>query len=303
MDNQNTKIILFKSRSVSGRLHAAFKFINDNFRVLLKLGSYIVVPVSVVATLYMFYYNTYVNQVLEGGLSKSALVVYFILSLCMLMAVLAGGSLFYGLLIHLIEYSQEKEFTLLLSWRDIKAPVFKKSLKLLGVFALITLLFIFYLGITIALVFVSPYTLIITLPLFFALLIPALLSPYIAVIGEKGILATLVETYRRGFRYWGSTFAVHFAMTMVGIIIQVVALLPFYIVILIYGLYLHSVQVGDMAQLPFYFLILYFVFALFGTFVGYSATALSITGNAFQYGSITALRHEIEKFEEESVMV
>ncbi|MCD8166521.1 MAG: hypothetical protein LUE93_10650, partial [Bacteroides sp.] len=288
---------------VSGRLHAAFKFINDNFRVLLKLGSYIVVPVSVIATLYMFYYNRYVNQVLEGGLSNSGLVMYSILSLCMLVAILAGGSLFYGLLIHLIQYSQEKELTLSLSWRDIKAPVLKKSLKVLGVFALITLLFILCLGIAIGLVFVSPYTLIVTLPLFFALLIPALLSPYVAVIGEKGALATLVETYRTGFRYWGSTFAVHFAMTIVGIIIQVVALLPFYIAILIYGLYLHSVQVGDMAQLPFYFLILYFVFALFGTFVGYSATTLSVVGNAFQYGSITALRHEIETFEEGSVVI
>ena len=52
MADQIYNLELFKSRSLLGRLFAAFRFVNNNLRVFLKLGTYLLLPMVVILALY-----------------------------------------------------------------------------------------------------------------------------------------------------------------------------------------------------------------------------------------------------------
>ncbi len=52
MENQTSKIVFYKSRSLAGRFSAAFDFIENNFKVLAKFSSFIILPVAVLLSLF-----------------------------------------------------------------------------------------------------------------------------------------------------------------------------------------------------------------------------------------------------------
>ena len=120
MENQTSKIVFYKSRSLAGRFSAAFDFIENNFKILVKLGSFILLPMAVIISLL---FNMFGNLALEAQQAKSftpELTKYLIALFLFVLVNIVGSVLFKGLV-----YTLVKEYPL----RDSLERIQFKSIK------------------------------------------------------------------------------------------------------------------------------------------------------------------------------
>jgi len=79
MENQSSKIIFYKSRSLAGRFSAAFDFIENNLKVLVKLSSFILLPLAILVSLLFTIFGNIVLEVNQVKGITPELVKYLIL--------------------------------------------------------------------------------------------------------------------------------------------------------------------------------------------------------------------------------
>lgn len=284
MDNQNSTIVFSKSRSFAGKLSASLKFVNDNFRVLFKLGSYILLPFSVIlAALFaaQFYYSY--------ALSSAG---YIALIIAVVLLSIIGGSVFYAFLFTCLQEYKKEGYIGNLTFSKIRSALIVNSRKMLLVSVATCLCVCILIGLTVALAVLSMYTLILMIPLFFFLLIPLVYIGYLYILEDITFVASIKEAFKIGVPTWSSTFGILFISGALVGIVQFVASIPWILCIVAESFAQAAILNGEVVTLPGYFTAMIFSFAVIAMFLSAFAEVLVIISMAFQYYSEKTRRAE-----------
>ena len=141
-----------------------------------------------------------------------------------------------------------------------------------------------------------------TLPLFIVLvpLFPLILPLYYVIMKyvmtpERSFWPSLWRDYKRGLRYWGSTFLVFFVSTLLVILISVIILTPAAILTLANMQSQQSMMIGDPSGMPNYILPLTFTTLALTNFIEYYVVLVVLVHFYYIYGSIDTKEQEREQ--------
>lgn len=300
MNDQISKIEFFKLHSLSGKLSDSFKFINGNFNVLVKLSSYILLPLALFLGLFTIVQNKITDVQMLMSLPKEEFITFLVLCLLGLIVTLFGVSIFASLIYTLIREYQVRDSISFLSLRDIKKPLIANAKKIWILLPVFILIFIIFFVLTGVLAKLSLYTLIVTVPLFFILSIPLAYTGYIYIYEDIKAFPAIWKSYKIGMPTLGSAFAVALFSSIFIFIICVISSMPFLIASIVNNLSIVSVlEGGDVSTLPGYFSILLYVLAVFSIYVHYISQIFFMVAMGLQYFSTTASR--AEKLEENQI--
>lgn len=292
MDNQASNPAFFKSRTVLGKLSASFKFMNENLGTLLKLGTYLLLPVVIVQGVYSAIYG-YVpaNYVYDAGYVAATAVTVLFLIVCLCLF----NSLIYTLIRKYATRGDLPSYRL----KDLKEPLLANAKKVFLLGLALFVVFGLYTMLAGLLAWLSLYTLILTIPLFFVLVLPFFFSAYVYILEELPLFAALKKAFVMGMRAWGSTFAVLFVTGLLAGIIQFVAYLPLTVGLMAGKLAANAVMKGEVASLPGFFPLLIFVLTAIALLVSILSRMMIIISMGFQYASVETTRKERLQLEEE----
>ena len=140
------------------------------------------------------------------------------------------------------------------------------------------------------------------LPLFIVLtpLFPLILPIYYVIIKYvmtpgHSFWPSLWRDYKRGLRYWGSTFLVFFVSTLLVMLISIIILTPAVILTLANMQSQQSMLIGDPSGMPSYILPLTFATLALTTFIEYYVVLVVLVHFYYIYGSIETKEQEREQ--------
>lgn len=309
MESQKPKIALYKKRSFGDKLNASFDFIKENWKIILKFTTYLLLPLSLIQALSLNGLMGGVFSIMqqtEGGntavpaMSTAFFINYGAYFLLTMIGTMLLSSLLYGL-IH--TYNEREERLQGVTLGMLKPLLFRNLKKML-----VILLMGFALGILIVLVLVilivlTPFTLIFTIPAAIAVMLPFALWTPIYLLEEITVIGALKKAFRLGFATWGGIFLMALVMGLVANILQGVTMMPWYIATLVKYFFAMS-DAGSGATVSVGYSFFLYILGIIQTFGVYLAMIFSVVGLVYQYGhasevvdSVT-VEDDIDKFNE-----
>lgn len=286
MNNQNLKNAFYKSRTLVGRLSTSFSFLHDHLLLFIKLSLYILAPLAVIQGIASVYYG-FISP--DSVFSVSHYAIMAFMFVLIIITTCVYNSLLYTLL---QKYSSGNFLPVYKSLKEIKEPLIKNAKKLLVVGVVIGVVVVLLGLLSVFLLSLSPYTLIITLPLLFFIFLPFSYTGYIYVFEEIALLAALKKSFKVGIKYWGGTFVILFFISIPAGIIQLICSLPYILGVTVVSLVASSVTVGDVVNLPWYYSFLIFLLTIISFLGSYLAQIFIVVPMGFQYGNVEAVRKE-----------
>lgn len=296
-------------RSFGEKLTATFSFVNENWKVLLKYCTYLILPLCLIQGLSMnSFMQSYMGVVASAGngissygdIAYSLGVSYGSLILLYTIGSLVLFSLVYGLV---KLYNEREERLAGLTFADLK-PVLLKNAKRLFIAWLfmtgVSLLVLIVVGVLTA---ITPWTLLFTIPFLIACILPLSLLPAIYLFENIGIWEAFRKALRLGFATWGGIFGVTFVTGFIANVVQGVLSIP-YMVMLVIGVALttNSVQTEMTTSVGFGFV--NYLFAVLMTFGIYLSMIFTLLGIVYQYGHAcevmdsVSVEEDISRFEQ-----
>jgi len=293
MEKQTSKIVFYKSRSLAGRFSAAFDFIENNFKVLAKFSSFIILPVAVLLSLFFIVYNNLAAQIVQGNIAASVLTQYIALVSALVLVCIIGDILFKGTVFALVKEYSLRESIARLSFKEMKNKLVANIKRFLIISLVLALLFIVYMALLAGLVFLSPWTLVLTFPFLLFITIPFTYAQEIYMFEDIKAMAAVKKGFKLGVPNWAGTFFLLILAEIFALIIQGIAFTPWGVGSFVQSLSFSSILDGNTSTLPAYFSILMFVLSVIGYFVSYLAQLLPSISMMFQYFSAT--QKQVEK--------
>ena len=284
MDNQNSTIVFLKSRSFTGKLSASFKFINENFKVLFKFGSYILLPLSVILAALFLVWNHFSGEPSSLGYIISAIVI--------VLFSFAGGSLFYAFLFTCIKEYMQEGYIGNITLNKIKALLIANFRKVLLSLVAVTLCMLLLIVLTVVLAMLSLYTLIIMIPVLLFLYVPLIYLCYLFVLEDISFGKAVKDAFRIGVPTWSSAFGILLISGLLAGIMQMIASAPWLLGIAADSFSQLAMLNGEPSSLPGYFNVMMFVFTVIAVYLSAFAEVLVIVSMAFQYYSEKARQAE-----------
>lgn len=293
MENQTSKIVFYKSRSLAGRFSAAFDFIENNFKVLAKFSSFIILPVAVLISLFFIVYNNFAAQIVQGNIGSSGLTKYLVLVSALVLVCIIGDILFKGTVFALVKEYSLRESIERLSFKEMKNKLVANIKRFLIVNLVLALLLIVYIALLAGLIFLSPWTLVFTFPFLLFITIPFTYAQEIYMFEDIKVMAAVKKGFKLGIPNWAGTFFLLILAEIFALIIQCIAFTPWGVGSFVQSLSFSSILDGNVSTLPTYFSVLMFVLSVIGYFVSYLAQLLPTISMMFQYFSAT--QKQVEK--------
>lgn len=309
MESQKPKIALYAKRSFGEKMNASFDFIKENWKQLFKYSTYLILPICLLQAMNI---NGLLGNIADfstlsagqaGGDAMAAFGLSFILNYVGTVFFSAlGGLLLTSLIYALVSLYNEREERLGgLSFSAIRPLLFHNAKRLFLLGVVCGLLSSVVMTIVALLAVLTPYTLLLTIPLCLAFLIPLALIPTVYLFENISLGQAFVKTYRLGFATWGGVFLVLLVMSIIAGVMQTVFSIPWSVIYFVKMVFTlsdsgeASSTVGlDFAQYLFSVLMLY---------GSYLSAIFTIVGLVYQYGhasevvdSIT-VEDDIENFE------
>lgn len=287
MTDQTSKIELFKTRSLLGRLSASFKFMNDNLSIFLRLGTYIALPTTILVALYcaLFMSKPVAEQQSLGYIvSTIALGVILVIGVCVFC------SLVYTLIQKYVEDGYLPQYHL----KDLKKLLLENTKKVFLVGLVTFVIGIILMLILVSLAYLTLYTLILTIPLIIFVLIPLSYTVYIYILEKTSLIVAFRKSYQLGIRTWGSIFAVGLITAFLVGIIQTIAALPWSMALMVNNLANIAWLRGEEVILPGFFPFLMFFLAFVAILISFLGNIMQLIPMAFQYASAEESRRERE---------
>lgn len=306
MESQKVKIVLYMKRSFGMKMNASFDFIKENWKILLKFTVYLLLPVCLVQAIGL---NGMIGGMLSadkimGGSADTAVIFYAlgyygVYVFFYLIGLILISSLVYALMRTYHEREEGLQGVTLGSLKPLLFHNIKRMLALIALSVLLVFILLLFIGAFMAL---SVYTLVFTLPLFFAVIVSLTLWAPIYLFEHIGLIASLNKTFRLGFMTWGGTFLITLVMGLIGGILQGVTMLPWYIASIVKMFFVLSDTGTGAAVSPLYNFMLYLlgVVQAFGTYLG---LIFSLIGLGYQYGHASevadsvSVESDIENFD------
>lgn len=296
-------IEFYKVRTFSEKLNDAMDFFRQNWKTLLRMDLYLLLPCCVLIGICA---NSYLDSVVDTAvLSEPSDIFsamgwsYSVMLAAAVMASLVAYCLPFVFLQNLANHGED------LSTRSVNDiwPMMARNMRravLAGLMIVgILVLFAIVMGL---LAVISRWTLVITIPALLACCfgpLPLFCVDYL--MDEKtGIIESLMKGFRYGFKTWGGTFAVILVLSIIiGIICSVLSLPGLFMLRLKATIFPDAAGVGYI-----FFMFLAYVLVIFANFVQYYLYSILLFGIGFQYGhaaeKLDGVRvdTDIEKFNE-----
>lgn len=293
MENQSSKIIFLKTRSLAGRLSVAFEFIEKNFKVLFKFSALFCLPIGIITSLFYVLLGD-PSLVLSAKLTLSPeMYRYFAIFMLFTLLVLFGSFCMKSM-----TYTLLKEYPLHNSIADLTFKQIKNQLvdNLKRLFVISSVLIFFcalYFTLFITLVLMNLWFLILVIPVFFYLIIPFSYIQEVYMFEKVSVKVAIRKGFVLGTANWGTTLLLALLASIFVLFIQAVVCLPWGIGRLVQSLAFNSTLDGNISNLPSYFIFLMFIFGVIAFFFTYLAQLYPSIAMSFQYFS--AKQKEIEK--------
>ena len=309
MDTQQSpKIPFYVQRPFGEKMNASFDFIKENWKVMLKYITYLILPVCLVQALSM---NSFMGQYMGlimndlGNPSIDDFGAGFFLSYgVMMLCAMIGGLLMTSLVYALVKLYNEREERLNnITFSDIKPLLFRNIGRLIVLGLVLTGLLIVAMFVMILLGMASTLTLILTFPAFVALMVALTIWPPIYLYENIGVGASLSKAFRMGFATWGGIFGIMFIMGIIASVLQGVAMMPWYMAVVVKSLFTYSTEGTIAGESNILYDIFVYLLGIVQAYGVYLSMIFSLLGISYQYAhasekldSIT-VESEIDNFE------
>lgn len=306
METEKPKIALYVKRSFGEKFNASFDFIKENWKLMLKYATYLLLPLCLVQALSLNGLMTYtlgMSGLMESGVmySDSTLLMSFFSYYGLYMLLLIIGIVLLTALVYaMIRTYNEREERLQGVTLGMLRPMLLHNVKrmfILVFFGLVLMLLAsLIIGVIAALfpVTLFPIVIILSTPFMIAVAVPFSLWAPIYLLEDISIMSSLKKTFRLGFTTWGGIFMISLVMGFIAGILQGVTLIPWYIGTVVKYIFTTSGG-GTEATVSVGYSFLLYLLAIVQVFGAYLAMIFSFVGLAYQYG------HASEKVD--SIMV
>lgn len=290
MESQKPKIAMYVRRPFGEKMNASFDFLKENWKPLLKFTTYLILPLCLVQALSL---NGLMGGVLKMsafagstgvGATANTLQTFMGYYGLFMLLFLIGSVLLTSLVYALIRTYNEREERLQgITLKDLK-PLLFKNIKRLLLMALFCIGLVFVVSLVIGLLAgISPFTLILTVPLLVAFAVPLALFAPIYLFEDISLMNAFRKTFRLGFATWGGVFLITIVMGIIANILQGVTMTPWYIATLVKYFFAISDTGSETTVSAGYSFILYLL-AIIQAFGAYLSMIFSFVGMAYQYG-------------------
>ena len=240
MESQKPKVAMYVKRSFGEKLNASFDFIKENWKLLLKFITYLLLPVSLIQALSL-------NGLMGGALKISAVanttamaaspssLVGFMSYYGLYMLVFMIGTILLTSLIYAMirTYNEREERLEGITLGSLKPLLFHNIKKLL-ILTLFGILLVLIVGVVIGvLAALSLFTLFLTIPVIIAFTVPLALWAPIYLFEDITVMEAFKKTFRLGFATWGGIFLISLIMGIIANVLQSVTMMPWYIATLV----------------------------------------------------------------------
>ncbi|WP_303010530.1 hypothetical protein [uncultured Bacteroides sp.] len=288
MESQKPKIAMYVKRPFGEKLNASFDFLKENWKLLLKFVTYLLLPLCLVQALSL---NGLMGGALEMSAGANDMVVpsslvaigsYY--GLYMLLCII-GTVMLTSLVYALIRVYNEREERLQgMTLSMLRPLLFRNMKRLLLMVAACVILVLLVGGVVGVLVALSPFTLFLTVPFMFAFLVPlALLAP-VYLFEDITLMGAFKKTFRLGFATWGGVFLISIVMGFIANVLQGVTMMPWYIATVVKYFFAVSDVGGSEVTVSAGYNFFLYLLAIIQAFGTYLAMIFSIVGLAYQYG-------------------
>lgn len=279
METQKPKIAFYVKRSFGEKFNASFDFIKENWRLLLKFTTYLLLPLCLIQALSL---NGFAGGIVNPEYSSTmAILSYYGLYIVLYMI---GSVVLTSLIYAMMRMYNDREGRLQgVTLGMLRRPLFRNIKRII-----LVILLSFFLMMVVSFVMgmirmIFPLTLFLMIPLFIIVMIPFSLWAVILLFEDISIVNALKKAYRLGFATWGGILAILVIMGIVGGILQGVTMIPWYIGLLAKALFAATGTGSEFTVSAGYNFMLYLL-AVIQTFGAYLSFIFILVGLAYQYG-------------------
>ena len=290
MESQKPKVAMYVKRSFGEKLNASFDFIKENWKLLLKFITYLLLPVSLIQALSL-------NGLMGGALKISAVanttamaaspssLVGFMSYYGLYMLVFMIGTILLTSLIYAMirTYNEREERLEGITLGSLKPLLFHNIKKLL-ILTLFGILLVLIVGVVIGvLAALSLFTLFLTIPVIIAFTVPLALWAPIYLFEDITVMEAFKKTFRLGFATWGGIFLISLIMGIIANVLQSVTMMPWYIATLVKYFFSMS-DAGSETTVSAGYSFLLYLLGIVQAFDAYVSMIFTYVGLAYQYG-------------------
>ena len=219
-------IVLYKRRDFGEKFTVTFQFIRENWKPLLKYLTAFLLPIAILQGFSMSAYmdNAFIAglYISSGAEENGMLALLGLPYLFLIVFSLLGGILLYAVFYALfITYDRREKGLRGVTWSALSAEFLRCLKRSATCFGFNILLMVLYLVLMVLLASLSVATLIVTVPLLLACLVPLMIFYPAYMLDERsaGIWNTFLWSMRNGFKCWGGSFLILFSKVITRIMV------------------------------------------------------------------------------------
>ena len=226
MESQKPKIAMYVKRNFGEKLSASFDFIKENWKLMLKFTTYLLLPICLIQALSLnglMGYIAVLTDLSGGGVSSDASLMmsffsyYSLYMFVFLIGTIALTSLIYAL----IRTYNERDERLQGVTLGMLRPMLLRNVKRLVVMTLFGLVLMVLLGVIMGLMAALIWpALFLVIPFVIILAVPLALWAPIYLFEDISVMESLKKTFRLGFATWGGIFLISLIMGLIAGILQ-----------------------------------------------------------------------------------
>lgn len=289
MEFQKPKIELYVKRSFGDKLNASFDFIKENWKILLRYTTYLILPLCLIQGLSL---NGLMSGIMTMGVREASigssetdtLIRFFTYYGLYAFLYLIGTVLLTSLVYALMRVYKEREQRLEGVSLTFLKPLLIRNVRKLFIVFLFGFLILAFVGLVVGLLgFILPFSVFLVILLLIVFIVPLALWAPVYVFEEISVIDALKKSYHLGFPTWGGILLISLVMGFIAGTLQSITMMPWYIASMVKVFFSVSGENSEFLTSAGYSFILYLM-AILQAFGAYLALIFSLVGIAYQYG-------------------
>lgn len=311
MESQKPRIDIYVKRPFSEKMNASFDFVKENWKPMIKYITYLLLPLSLLQALslngFMGSYMGMASEITKRGTDTDSLLSalpmlglnYAAMMLCYWVGAILLTALIYAMM---KTYGKREERLEGITLSELKPLLMHNVVALIKMSLFTFLLMLIVLTIVFGLAVLTPFTLILTIPLLIACAVPLSLFAPVYLLEDISLIEALKKAYRLGFATWGGVFVITLVMSIIASILQGVIGTPWSVALMVKNIFSLS-EGGDAAASSAGYGFVLYLFGILQCYGAYLASVFTILGVTYQYGHASevvdsvSVEDDIEHFE------
>lgn len=306
MTSEKTLIKLYRTRRFGEKISDTFDFVRENWRVLLKYITYLLLPVALVEAFCM---NNFMSGYMQAitmigsGSSDFASMLPMMSSLGLSMVVMFVGTILLTALVYtMMEKYEQRPGLQGITFADLKSGMMRKIgrqviLLITGfvIYAIITALLVLMMVFSRYMILPAIVVAVIVIPLF-VLALPVYLFE------NKGLISAYAKSVRLGWKTWAGIMGVFIVLYIVVTILQSLVSTPWYLMMALKNVFSASGNSTGFVS-SFGYTAIQYLLSVVSNFFSICTMSLVYIGIAYQYGHAcdkvdgVSVDQDIENFE------